>query len=261
MNDEHMVWERLNAYVDGELLPDEAAVIAEGIARDPVLARRVAAISALKAAINDSAPPHPGHLQLHRPGPMRRRVAAMAALLLIAALGGAGWFAELHRDPPGIALAEQSHRQWLAARSQAPTGQAAETFRVGLDSLRLAYVPDLTQVDLIFDGVRRINPRGGRGLHVGYLGPRGCVVSLVVFERAGDRDRPLTPLVAGGRTAWNWTTGGASFFLLAPAMDPARLTSIAKVVQQLTRTRLPLDAEGVLALHEGRSGTTPCLTS
>lgn len=263
MNASGTDWERLNAYVDGELPPDEAAAIAKAIARDPVLARQVATISSLKAAINDSAPPYPGQLQLRpaRPRRMRRRVAALVvAALLLVLLGVAGWFTELHRAPPGIDLAGELHREWVGARSQTPPGTTATSLQVGLETLRFAYVPDLTKVALEFDGVRRIDARGSRGLHVGYLGPKGCAVSLVVFERPGSREQPLTSLETGHQRAWSWATGGASFFLLAPTMDPTRLASIAKVVQRLTRARLPLDNEAVLALDQGRSNAAPCLT-
>lgn len=262
MNTSAMDWGKLNAYVDGELPPDEAAEIAEALVRAPQLARQVATISALKAAIHDSAPPFAGPLpeQLHRSRPLRPRLFAATAALLLTLLCTTVWFAELHRAPPGIALAERSHQQWLAAPARHPTGQAGEALRVRLDALRLAYVPDLTQVGLVFDSVRQISARASRGLHVGYRGPHGCVVSLVVFEGAGDHDTPLTPLARGQHTAWRWTTGGASFFLLAPAMDPVRLAGTAEVVQRLTRARLPLDSEAILALAQSRQGAAPCLS-
>lgn len=260
MNAPVVDWETLNAYVDGELPPDEAAAIAEAVVRDRMLARRVAAISALKAAIHDSAPPYPGPAELppRRPRLMRQRLAAAAAVLVLALLGTTAWLAELHRDPQGITLAERVHQQWLAARAKGLNDQAGAVLQARLDALRLAYVPDLTQVGLVFDSVRQIG--AGRGLHVGYRGPRGCVVSLVVLEGAGDRDIPLTPLSRDGHTAWSWTTGGASFYLLAPAMDPVRLTRTAEVVQRVTRARLPLDSEAILALARSRNGTAPCLS-
>ena len=80
-----MRWEQLNAYVDGELPPDEAADVAEAIAREPVLAREVAALTALKASVAQAAPPHLGPLSKlpcsHRNG---LRVAAIAATLVAA---------------------------------------------------------------------------------------------------------------------------------------------------------------------------------
>ena len=59
--------------------------------------------------------------------------------------------------------------------------------------------------------------------------------------------------------AWHWVSGGVSFYLIAPSMDPSRLAGIARVVHRLTRARLPLDPAGVLALEEARSGAEPCL--
>lgn len=252
-----MRWDQLNAYVDGELPPDEAATVAEAIARTPDLAREVAALTALKASVADSAPPYPGSLAKT---PCRRRrvlrVAAIAATLVLGLLLGTAWHAQLHRPAPGPELALRLHQSWSASRGEYDT---SPMMKVGLDSLQLAYVPDLTQVQLAFDGVRQVEVRGGRALHVGYQGPRGCAVSLVVFPAPGRRDGPLAPLDQGDGVAWQWKAGGAAFYLIAPRMDPNRLAGIARVVQRLTRARLPLDPAGVLAMQEARSGAEPCV--
>jgi anti-sigma factor RsiW len=252
-----MRWEQLNAYVDGELPPDEAADVAEAIAREPVLAREVAALTALKASVAQAAPPHPGPLSKlpcsHRNG---LRVAAIAATLVVGLLFGIAWHSELHRPAPGPQLALELHQTWSSSREE---GHPDAMTKVGFDSLQLAYVPDLTRVELAFGGVRQIRLRGGRGLHVGYQGPRGCAVSLVVFSRPGSHDKPLGSLDLDAAAAWHWVSGGVSFYLIAPSMDPSRLAGIARVVHRLTRARLPLDPAGVLALEEARSGAEPCL--
>ncbi|HEY5720358.1 MAG TPA: hypothetical protein VIW02_08240 [Gammaproteobacteria bacterium] len=252
-----MRWDRLNAYVDGELPPDQAAEVAEQVARTPEVARQVAALSALKAAVGDALPACPGGFAraLGRRR-SRLRLAAVAATLVLGLALSAAWVNELHHPAPGRALALQLHQQWSAARGSYGTSPLQ---RVGLDALQLAYVPDLAQVQLTFDGVRQVSVRGGRGLHVGYQGPNGCAVSLVVFKQPGHRDEPLAAVDGGGHTAWQWAAGGASFYLLAPKMDPGRLAGIARVVQRLTRARLPLDPAGVLALEQARSGADPCL--
>ncbi|MFC7665261.1 anti-sigma factor family protein [Methylorubrum suomiense] len=43
-----MRWETLNAYVDGELDAKDRRAVAETLARDPVLAARVATLTRLK---------------------------------------------------------------------------------------------------------------------------------------------------------------------------------------------------------------------
>ena len=252
-----MRWEKLNAYVDGELPPDEAATVAEAIAREPVLAREVSALTALKASVAETSPPYPGKLgKIPCRGRNGLRVAAVAATLVIGLLLGIAWQSELHRPAPGPELALELHWAWSSSLGE---DHAASPNKVGFDSLQLAYVPDLTRVELVFGGVSQIRTRGGRGLHVGYQGPRGCAVSLVVFPKPGRHDKPLGTLDLDDAAAWHWITGGASFYLIAPKMDPNRLAGIARVVQRLTRARLPLDSAGVLALEQARSGAEPCL--
>lgn len=257
MNGIDQQWEQLNRYVDGELSPDEAATVAEAVARSPELAREIAALTALKAAVGDAAPSYPGRLD-DAPRPRRAWLwlATAASMLVVGLLLSTVWFNGLHRPAPGHELALQLHLDWAARQGRDET---MEPTRVGLDALQLAYVPDLTQVELAFDGVRQVDVRGGRGLHVGYLGPRGCAVSLVVFREPGRRNAPLAAFEYPDHTAWSWMVGGASFYLLAPRMDPDRLAGIARVVQRLTRARLPLDAAGVLAMERARSDAEPCL--
>lgn len=65
MDEQAMSWERLNAYVDGELAPADAAAVASAVAQDPGLARRVATLARLKA--NVTGLPRQGR----RPSPFR----------------------------------------------------------------------------------------------------------------------------------------------------------------------------------------------
>ena len=49
------------------------------------------------------------------------------------------------------------------------------------------------------------------------------------------------------------------FYLLANKMDPLRLAEVARVVNRLTREKLPLDTRSIIALEEARSAGEPCL--
>lgn len=51
MTDDPVSFETLSAYVDGELSPKEAARVGQAVAADPVLARQVSVLQALRAEI------------------------------------------------------------------------------------------------------------------------------------------------------------------------------------------------------------------
>ncbi len=258
MNRNTVEWTRLNAYVDGELPPGEAAFVAEAIARSPALARQVAALSALKATVGAAVPKCPsGIASTSRRSRPWLKGAAVAAMLLLGLILGSVWFAEMHHPAPDIEFVLRLHHAWSDAQDEAP--DAVATRVDGRGTLQYAYVPDLTQVDLVFDRVRQIRVRGGRGLHVGYRGPRGCMVSLILFREPSRHDVQLTRVAQPDHTAWHWRAEGISFYLLAPKMDQVRLSGIARVVQRLTRARLPLDPAGILAFEEARTGAEPCI--
>ncbi len=254
-------WETLNAYVDGELTAEEAAAVARAVAADADLAREVAALSALKAGVAAAVASYPGTLATGRTERLLPWAAALAALTLFAALlGGLAWKTDLIYPAPGLSLAESAHGEWIRARAAGADREAGAVLRTRLDSLRLdAYVPDLAGVGLRFSGVHEVAARGGAGIHVGYLGPRGCSVSLVVFPRRGGAESVLERLDRGARHVHYWRTGGADFYLLAQGMDPERLAETARVVFRMTRVRLPLDPESVLALERAREQALPCV--
>lgn len=255
-------WETLNAYVDGELSASEAARVADAVAQDPELARQVSLLTSLKASVAGSVPRF-DLLPIDNPSPRRPRRLIYATAATVLALGvlvgvmiaNSG----LMSPRSGIGLAESVHTEWLHTLERKQGSEAAHLLKSNLDTLRLdAYVPDLTQVQLAFDGVRAVRARGGDGLHVGYLGPHGCQVSLVIFPGHGGLAASLHRQVRSGLPVFSWTTGESNFHLLAYGMDPVRFEQVAGVVYRLTRNRLPLDPEAILALHKARAEGRPC---
>ena len=96
-----MTWEILNAYVDQELDPRRAALVADAVARDHGLAARVATLSKLRATAREMPPAS------HAPPPLALRtfagfwslrVMAVAASILLAVVLGSTL---LWRGPAG----------------------------------------------------------------------------------------------------------------------------------------------------------------
>jgi len=260
---DHIKWEIINAYVDGELSSLEAAEVARAVASDSGLAQQVATLSTLKASVAASSPQYDKN-RFNRPKFTRRRVSSAAAVVLVLTgllFVATAWHSDLFIDPPGIELAEAEHLNWLQSDTRTGPPQSQELVRIRLQDVRLeeAYVPDLVQVQLAFSGVRRVPARGGDGIHVGYLGPSGCSVSLVMFQRHGEYSETLRRIERGGRTVYAWRSEETVFYLLAHSMDPNRFEQVAATVYRLTRQRLPLDSQSMIALNQARSSSQPCV--
>ncbi|HEB97346.1 MAG TPA: hypothetical protein ENI96_13070 [Sedimenticola thiotaurini] len=253
-------WTTLNAYVDGELSPATMARVAARVAGDPELARQMAELRRLKSGLYASRPMvcPPIHLE----PPRRRRpllVAALATTALLVTLL-AGTFLNRHEGTPDHLLqAMAAHQAWVAGSTGGASGDAGRLLKSSRTRLRLdAYIPDLTPAGLRYDGIRRLDGGGGRGLHVGYRGSHGCRVSLVVFPGS----RRLTPELRGfdrdGGRIYGWRVRDNTFYLMAPRMDPGRLAQVARAVYRMTRAYTPLDPAMTLALNQARDRAQPC---
>lgn len=260
MSAERDDWQSLNAYVDGELSPEEAAAVARRAARDPEAASRIAALSALRAALRASveAPPPLDLARVSRPraGAMWAAACALLAVLTGVAIG----LMVTGTAPDELEIAHDMHRQWIAENDPRPEAEPARTLQTSLAHLGLAsHVPDLSSVDLAFAHIRALPVESKRrGLHVGYLGNRGCMMSLVIVENPGGTASARRERPHGDGTAYIWQVGEYSYVLLADRMDPLRLMRIAAIVERMTRRSMQPGAGERLALRESRNQARPC---
>ncbi len=263
-----ITWEIVNGYVDGELAPREAAEVAKAVATDPEIAEYVSMLSSLKAAVAYSTDGVARNIDLSPTTKKSKKfgwlpwAAGIATLLILGALMSALVVKpNLLYPASGVQLAEMIHTEWLKSEYERPTSKDRALLKATLEGLYLdAYVPDLTKVNLSFSGIRRVTAQGVEGVHIGYVGPRGCMVSLVVFKNHIRLSEKISYFRAGGRPVYGWRVGTTGFYLLAHKMDPYRVDSIAEVVHELTRARLPLDPQSVIALNDARASSEPCVT-
>ncbi len=257
-------WQTLNAYVDGELAPAEAAAVAAALAREPELAARVASLSRLKAWSSnlapDEAPPPPFPPAAPERGPrplaLALGAAALGAAALLLALAAA-WFWPF-TTPPAEAWLEKAvtaHLAWLKQPADPSGGPIDAALEPGLTE----GIPDLTEAHLTLVYVNLVpGSAEGHGLQLGYRGIHGCRVSLWIAEAVAGIGESPTALARQGVAGYGWRVGGTGFALLARGMDPDRLRLLAEVVARLTR-EAP-DEQTRIALQQTTVVGAPCAT-
>lgn len=225
--------EALNAFVDGELSPDEHARIAARIAVEPALARAHATLAQLRAGIADfAATVEPPVVPVQR----RTRWPAAAAAAAIAALLA------------GVALVYvQSARSIWVATVTGAHDEAVQLVAAGSKPM----IPDLSTAGLILVRVDRGADSVIDHLVAIYTGPRGCRLELHV--------RPVgsAPIVAPQSThRHEWADGASVYELLAFGMPLRRFAVIAEAAERQTRALAGPDQH---RLREARRSAPPCV--
>ena len=220
---------RLNALVDGELLPAERAELAARLSIERDLAHAYATLARLKAATTDVADEMP---TISLPPPKRRAwlyPAAFAACL--AAVISIGIAVNNFSDAPDTA--------------EGPTAIMLASLPAGTTIPRL----DIAGLKLI--GVA-IDPGKVPLFTATYRGPHGCRLDLQAWPNGSG-----APPIKG--TTWHrWTSGDLVYELVAHGMPARRFTIIAEAAEQQTRA----DSNPQLIaqrLRRANKGVTPCL--
>lgn len=256
---ERLSWTMLNAYVDGELEPDQAAKVAAALADDRVAAAQVATLTRLRAAVKAASPmPAPPPFALPRARSRAMRWAPWAAAACLALFIGAAslGIGQRQSGASSLSAAIAAHQLWLA---QSPTGTAPR-LGVELAGAEAGALPDLSLASLRLVHLS-LDPagRGGGGMLAGYVGPNGCRVGLWIAPV--EAALPQQPAVQDrdGLLVRAWRGERASYALLGRGIDPARLDGIAALVARITRDEPGVPREQVAALAEARSVGPACL--
>jgi hypothetical protein len=254
--------ETLNAYVDGELEPADAAVVMDAVAANPAIARELSALMRAKAALAESV--EAPEIALPR-GPAARPVAVRAALAAALVLGVA-LTAVLRVAAPGISGPLDIDWTVAAHNAWSSTGQPAmrPVTGAGLTTVSSrvtgqAYIPDLTSARLYIAHVgRQTGGKSGGALIVGYRGTRGCTVTLAVSQRLTGLSEEIRPVEASHIRGYAWRAGKFGYYVLAEGMSAARLKGIAYGIHEASLRHLPLTTETQSALARSRAQSPPC---
>ena len=269
--------ETLNAYVDGELSPREAAALLRRLAGDSQLAERVAILTQLKSELRALDLPEPLQkagsdiLATIRPEGRRRRMPAQALhgwrLGIAAMLAAALLLAVLRLGlAPGprfsgaaqdalIRAAVADHLGWMRrpARGNGPGPDI--TLAAFARDHGPVYVPDLSATRLHLVQVR---PFHENGVQVRYVGVHDCRLSLYILPDSTDRPLPLAEIGGYGARVFRWRTNRLAYMLVAAGMDRGRFDLISKAVFEATRRMQPFDAATRIALDENHRTSRSC---
>ena len=251
--------EQLNAFIDGELDVEARAAVTARAARDAAYARELAALSQLKAATVDSVPV-PDLSLPPVPGRRRRHVAmAIAASLVLFVAVGAGWtvFKEQSTIAGDFALdpAAEIHRTWIPQVSGTTPKATAHPVSATLNPS----IPDLSAngLDLRYIGADKTRISKDT-LVLGYLGSRGCRLTVLVNRAEKTPAVKIVNIEAGPIFASYWRAGPLRYTLLAEGMAQARFRLIANTVHRASLERLPFDKDARTALAQSRANSPPC---
>lgn len=256
MTDQKYDFETLNAFVDNELDADQRAEVLAQAARDPALARELAALSRLKATLAQSIDTPELDLPATAAPRRWRRVAMAASVALIVAAGAVFGLARLSGDTaldPAWALS--AHASW-AERPGSPGGVGRALAAAAAPGL---YLPDLSAAKLSIAHVGHAEgPAGGRATVVGYVGTRGCKVSLIIFPAAETAATPMERIDRAPLLGYAWRVGRHGYAVVAEGMPEARLSLVAAGIREASLKRRPVGDDTRTALAESRAKSPPC---
>jgi len=243
----------LNAYVDGELEPPAAAAVARAAADDAGVAAEVAKLHAMKATLRDAFdsstviavyPPRSALGHLPR--------LAMGAGLAVAIVAAGLWFGVHRFDHQAtsanvFAAALMRHDTWLSEPVTMEPIPVAAGF----------VLPDLALSGLRLESLdRNVNLDGVAATRIGYVGHKGCHLSLFVVNAS----KAIDTRAVGANDllhADSWAIGDTAYLAIARHMDPVRFATVSHALRLATENGVPLDARIRTALARAHQ---PCVS-
>ncbi len=257
-------WETLNAFVDGELSTSEESRIKQAIEHDSDVAKDVAELRQAKLAVSSTYNSLTMNtITLSKPSSSPRRssiffyISAMAACLLMGVLL---WQQAGNKHLPiFVKEAYATHLNWLnMPKSNLPIN-TYDVVKTGSISNGM-FIPDLSDISLQLEHFESVMINEQAGIHLGYLGSKGCVVSLVSWPAEQTLSSHILTVGEGDKQSYFWQVGEWHYIMFASRMPLARRALTAHVLYDLTlKQRLPsvLDQQQLLA---SRAANPPCLT-
>jgi hypothetical protein len=260
MTDGKPEFAEISAYVDGELDAADAARIAYAAARDPAVAAQIAQLTKLKSVLPDAiAEPNaaPFDAPPVRAGAHRRGLlaACIAGLVAVATAFLALTPFEPRTPSSTYQAALDRHKAW-SAQLGAPSADARRT-AVAAGAERAFAAPDLSAARLALRTAEAFEAGSGNLLHFGYVGTRGCKLSLFVFLDGAPK--PLEGAGTGRPYATAWSNEGIGYLAVAEGMDEAHFRTVVAVLQRYSIHRDPIEGPLRQLLADSRSRSKPCL--
>lgn len=255
----------LNAYIDGELSPEDSARVARAIAQDKSLAAQVASLTRVKSALSALNDELPRTVALPDPHRAVRWLGTAAALGLLIAAGIVLMItlAVLGRhDDRWYQQAVAEHSNWAREPALSNAREVdANLFLASVERFALpVQTPDLTSAGLRLTYLRYTAPTETltEALHLGYTGRHGCKLTLWVSPAPPGLSTALIESRFNNLRGFRWRSGETAYALFATGMAEKRFTVIARKVHQATLNHQGFDEKTRVALKNASSTAPPC---
>lgn len=247
--DDAALADALNAYIDGELGPDEAAALEARLADDPDAADRLDAYARHRDLLRDgaelldpgAAPPETAALEAELAHRLARRArgqpahpawawprnAAVAAVLLATGWFGHAYLAAPTGAVPGYVSEALGAHRVFAEDYIRPAEFAPETSAEALAwlSTKLGHavrIPSLNDLGMTLVGTRLHGTKEGPLLQVIYENERGERLSLTMARHPKNAPiRAFDTLALADQSVGYWTRGTVDYAVVAEKDDPA----------------------------------------
>lgn len=261
-------WEKLNAYTDSELDPQEAAKVAQLASQNVQVAQKIAQLTQLKATLSTLKESYPGTINLSK----KRRFPWLSASIIAAsiALITVSFYLFGQMTKVGInhvvSSLENYHTNWsvlVTTGLHEPNRIQAKTVR---DAARknLIPIPDLSGLGLTFSSLFPINHSLDTGWHVGYIGTKGCRVSVFAInndiQKNGSEATVSKKIVARSSTFYQWQVASTTYYLTASSMSEQRLAIVKQALQLKTQQLSTHDAVLMANLKQAYHSSVPCIS-
>lgn len=252
--------DQLNAYVDGELSPEDAAATARAIADDPATAELVAKFADLKAAMPDALPKCPP-IDLQKAAKPASPVLAVsafraAAMVAFVIAGGVMAYLSLFQKQQAGSwqmLAMEQHAIWVASDTSRPS----QLNKIDISSAGNSFrPPDLSASKLTLAKTDQRIVGADRLTHFGYTGTRGCRLSLFVVTSPSKHQQETAATTSENRSQWQ--SGDRSYLLLSSGMDRDRFLQLADTIRQYSIDQRRIDQQTRQQMAATRKSALPC---
>lgn len=253
-------WTTLNAYVDGELTPREAARVADFIADSEDASKQVALLMRLKVGVADvpetlnvsALDTHSSQWSWHW---LVASFCSALVLLGVIVLDSSNQRekieASVEKPLPRLA---QRHETWAEMPADAAVPIDTSVDKLELLGINIQHETILAGIQMRLVHAANTGSDGQFPYHLGYRGQKGCQVSLFIGPHSGE----ILAREAVGPFTWSWSTADFHYIAHANSMDPDRFGLIVSWLVSSTRNWHEMPQEQKTLLTASRLSSVPC---
>lgn len=246
-------WQKLNAYVDGELSPEDTQAFMRELQGREDLKAEYEKLIQLKSSLSTFSPaPEVANQNSGAAGKRFAQIAAAAAVILV--LGGSVmlWKSLDGATSPASIHTAFSEKTYLLDKSK-PALHVSSFTSGDFD------IPDLTPTQLQLADIQTSGSGENEVISAHYRGYRGCRLTLVsTADKSAGSEKQFVFSKSDNLLEISWTSKHSAFTLVATGMDKNRFMSIAHYVRNRVSESEKRREDLRIAMHEAYQSALPC---